>query len=119
MTAVQLIPFSLHATLRKLTGLLTIAVPLVAGFQTTATILAIIVGTVVVCVGLASTPDEHGNVPLQVATAHALDRATVVALIAIAALVAIDGDPRAGVVLAAIGLVQLGGNLTTRYSLRA
>jgi hypothetical protein len=118
MTALRLIPFPVHAALRMATGLLTMAAPFLAGFGVRATLLAILVGAVVVGVALAATPDERGLTPVPVSTLHAADWVTVFALLLSATFVAAAGDHRAGLVLVAIALVQLGGNLTTRYSLR-
>jgi hypothetical protein len=101
------------------TGLLTMAAPFVAGFGVTATLLAILIGATVVGVALTATPDERGLTPLPVSALHAADWGTVFALLFAATYVAADGDDHAGVVLVAIALAQLVGNLTTRYSLRA
>ncbi len=119
MTAIRLIPLPVHAALRMATGLFTMAAPFVAGFGVTATLLSILIGAVVVGVALTATPDERGRTPLPVSTLHAADWTTVFALLFTATYVAAGGDDRAGVVLVAIALVQLVGNLTTRYSLRA
>ncbi|MCW3041174.1 MAG: hypothetical protein JWM31_3079 [Solirubrobacterales bacterium] len=119
MTALRLIPLPIHAALRLLTGLATMAAPFLFGFQVPATIIAIVIGSIVVGVALTATPDERGLTPLPVSTLHALDWATVIGLMATAAIVAIDGDAPAGATLLLIALAQLVGNLTTRYSLRA
>ncbi|MCW3015402.1 MAG: hypothetical protein JWO02_2494 [Solirubrobacterales bacterium] len=119
MTALRLIPLPVHAALRMTTGLLTMAAPFLAGFDVPATLVAIIIGSVVVGVSLAATPDERGLTPLPVSALHALDWGTVLAVMSAAAIVAADGDDRAGVVLVGIALVQLVGNLTTRYNLRS
>lgn len=119
MTALRLIPLPVHATLRLMTGLLTMVVPFLAGFETPATIMAIVVGAFAVGIALVEQPDERGLTALPVSALHAADWATVLTVTFTAALVAADGDRRAGLVLAAIGLLQLAGNLTTRYSLRA
>jgi hypothetical protein len=119
VTAIRLIPLPIHAALRMLTGLLTMAAPFVAGFDVPATVLSVIIGSLVVGIALTATPDERGLTPLPVATLHALDWATVIGLMGTAVVVAADGDDRAGIVLTVIAALQLAGNLTTRYSLRA
>jgi hypothetical protein len=119
MTAVRLIPLPIHAALRLTTGLLTMAAPFLAGFGVLATLLSIVVGAIVVGLSLSATPDERGLTPLPVTTLHALDWASVLALMVIAAAVSVHGDAVAGSVLLAIGAAQMAGNLTTRYSLRA
>lgn len=118
MPAIRLVPLPIHAALRMLTGLLTMAAPFLVGFEVPATMMAIVVGSIVVGVSLTATPDEQGRTPLPVSTLHALDWATVIALMGTAAVVASGGDARAGLALTAIGTAQLAGNLTTRYSLR-
>ncbi|WP_354697432.1 hypothetical protein DSM112329_03059 [Paraconexibacter sp. AEG42_29] len=118
MTAVRLVPLPVHAVLRMTTGLLTMAAPFLFGFAVPATIMAIIVGSIVVGVSLIASPDERGRTSIPVSTVHALDWATVIGLLGAAAVVAADGDAVAGIVLTAIGAAQLAGNLTTRYSLR-
>lgn len=119
MTAVRLIPLPVHAALRLATGLLTMAAPFLAGFDVPATLMAIVIGSVVVGVSLTATPDERGRTPLPVSTLHALDWALVIALTGAAAIVAFAGDSVAGAVLLAIAALQGAGNLTTRYSLGA
>lgn len=119
MTALRLIPLPIHAALRMFTGLLTMAAPFLFGFDVPATVMAVVIGSLVVGVALTATPDERGLTPLPVSALHALDWATVIALMATAAAVATDGDDHAGIVLTVIAAVQLAGNLTTRYSLRA
>jgi hypothetical protein len=118
LTALRLIPLPVHAALRMTTGLLTMAAPFLAGFDTPATLLAIVIGAIVVGVALTATPDERGLTPLPADAVHAADWTTVFALLGAATFVAAEGDDRAGGVLVAIALLQLAGNLTTRYSLR-
>jgi hypothetical protein len=97
------------------TGLFTMAAPFLAGFGVQATLLSIVIGAIVVGVALTATPDERGRTPVPVSTLHAADWGTVFALLLTATVVSADGDDRAGVLLVAIALVQLMGNLTTRY----
>lgn len=118
MTAVRLIPLPVHAALRMATGLLTMAAPFLAGFDVPGTLAAIVIGSIVVGISLFATPDERGRTPLPVSTLHAADWGMVLALMSTATLVAAGGDDRAGLVLVGIALVQMTGNLTTRYSLR-
>lgn len=117
MTALRLIPLPLHAALRMTTGLLTMAAPFLADFGVTATLVSVVLGSLVVGLALIATPDERNRTPLPVETLHALDWATVIALMG-AAVVLAPTDDRAGVALVAIAAVQALGNLTTRYDLR-
>lgn len=118
MTALRLIPLPVHAALRMTTGLFTMAAPFVADFGVAATLLSIVIGAMVVGVALAATPDERGLTPLPVSALHAADWVTVFALLFAATYASAGGDDRAGLVLVAIAVLQLVGNLTTRYSLR-
>ena len=117
MTGFRPIPLPIHAALRMATGFLTMVAPFLFGFQVPATITAIVVGSVVVGLSLAATPDERNRTPLPVAAVHALDWATVIGLMGAAVVVAFDGDRSAGIVLTAIASTQAAGNLLTRYSL--
>ncbi len=119
MTAVRLIPLPVHAALRMATGLLTMLAPFVAGFEAPAMIMAVLVGAIVTGVSLSAVVDDAGRTALPVSALHALDYGLVLGLLAVAAILGLDGDTTAASVLTAIALVQLVGNLLTKYSLRA
>lgn len=114
MNAPRPISLPVHATLRLATGLITMAAPLLVGFDVAATLTAIIVGAFVVGTALATVPDERGRSAVPSELLQLADWAAVLA-IAGAALGVAATDPRAAVTLAGIALVQLAGNLTTRY----
>lgn len=118
MNAIRRVPLPIHAALRMATGLLTMCVPFLAGFAVPATLVSIVIGSIVVGVSLIETPDERGLTALAPETLHALDWASVLLLLAGAFGVALAGDSRSGLALVAIAAAQTAGNLTTHYSLR-
>ena len=118
MTAIRLIPLQLHGAVQMATGLATLAAPFALGFDPAATIVAVVVGAVLVGVALASTTDERGQISVHVATLHAADYGLAFGLYGAAAVVALAGDQVAGITFAALATMQLALNLTTRYSLR-
>jgi hypothetical protein len=119
MTAVRRIPLPLHAALRMVTGLLTMLVPFLAGFDAPAMLMAVAIGAAVTGVALSAVADERGRTALPLGTLHTLDYGLVIGLFLVAVIVAAAGDQTAGVVLTAIAAVQLVGNALTRYSLRS
>ena len=118
MTAIRLIPFPIHTALRLMTALLTMVAPFVIGFGPAATLVAVVTGAVVAGVTLASTPDERGRLSVPLSSIHAFEWGSVLGLLGAAIVFGLAGDGIAFVTLAAISLVQMAGNLTTRYSLR-
>jgi hypothetical protein len=118
MTAMRLIPLSLHGALQMATGLATMAAPFVLAFEPAATLIAVVVGAVLVGVALASVGDERGQTAVPVSTLHAADYGLAIGLFGAAAIVAADGDQVAGLTFAVLAALQLALNLTTRYSLR-
>ena len=119
MTAFRLIPLPVHAALRMATGLLTMLVPFLAGFEAPAMVMAVAVGALVTGVSLCAVVEDDGHTALSVSTLHTLDYGLVLGLFGVAAVVSFDGDTTAGAVLLAVAVVQLVGNLLTKYSLRA
>lgn len=118
MFSLARIPLPIHTALRMATGLLTMLVPFLAGFEPPAMLMAVVIGALVTGVSLSALVDERGYAPISVATLHTLDYALVLSLFAVAVVVAVAGDTTAGLVLTAIALVQLAGNVLTKYSLR-
>lgn len=119
MTAFRLIPLPVHAALEMVTGLMTMAAPFALGFGPAATVVAVFAGAIIFGIALsAATGETSGRGTMAIGTHHAADYGIAIGLTGAAALVAFDGDPRAGMVLAALALVQFALNLTTRYSMR-
>ena len=118
MTAIRLIPLPIHAALRMATGILTMAAPFLFGFDAAGTLLAVVLGAVVTGVAMGAVTDERGHTALPIATIHAFDYGVVLGTFGAAIVLGAAGDATAAVVLAAIALVQLSGNLLTKYSAR-
>lgn len=118
MTAVRLIPLPIHAALRMATGILTMAAPFLFGFAPAATVVAVVLGAVVTGVAMGGVQDERGLTALPISTIHAFDYGVVFGTFGAAVVLGASGDAAAATVLAAIALVQLGGNVLTKYSAR-
>ena len=118
MTAIRLIPLPIHGARRMATGILTMASPFVFGFGPAATLIAVVLGAVVAGVAMGAVQDERGITALPISTIHAFDYGVVFGTFGAAVVLGASGDAVAAVVLAAIALVQLGGNLLTKYSAR-
>lgn len=120
MTAYRLIPLPVHGALEMLVGLVTMAAPFALGFEPAATVIAVLVGALMVGIALAATSSEpvgsRGTIP--VSTHHAFDHGLTLGLVGAALVVGLDGDTIGSVTLAAIAAIQTVLNLTTRYSLR-
>jgi len=118
MTAFRLIPFPIHGALEMVVGLFTMAAPFLLGFGPAATVVGVVLGTLLIGLALATTVDDAGRVALPVSTHHAFDYGFAIGLVLAGALVGIDGDRIAALTFALIGVAQFALNLTTRYSLR-
>lgn len=118
MTALRLIPLPIHAALRMMTGILTMAAPFVFGFDAPATLVAVVLGALVTGVALGAVVDERGHTALPISTIHTFDYGTVFGTLGASVVLGAAGDAVAGVTLAAIALVQLGGNVLTKYTAR-
>ncbi len=118
MTASRLIPFGTHGALELLVGLATMVAPFVFGFSAAAGVIAVVVGAALVGLSLSSTTDERGRPALSVSMHHAADYGIAFGLAGSATLVALAGDPIAGLVLAIIAATHLALNSVTRYSAR-
>jgi hypothetical protein len=116
MTAIRLIPLPIHAALRMATGILTMAAPFLFGFDPAATLVGVVLGAVVTGVAMFGVVDERGRTALPISTLHAFDYGTVLGTFGSAVVLGASGDALAAVVLASIALVQLAGNLLTKYS---
>ncbi len=101
-------------------GLALMAAPFLLGFSPAGAIIGVSVGALFVGLALAATaPAGAGRAPLAISTHYAFDYGLVTGLLGAAAVVGLAGDRAAAVFFAAVALVQLALNLTTRYSLRA
>ena len=118
MTAFRLIPLPIHGALEMVVGLFTMAAPFLLGFGPAATVVGVVVGTLLIGLALATTVDDAGRASLPVSTHHAFDYGFAIGLVLAGALVGVDGDRIAALTFALIGVAQFALNLTTRYSLR-
>jgi hypothetical protein len=114
MTTFRLISIGLHGALELVIGLALVAAAFVLGFGPAATIAAVAVGALIVGLALgAATLEESGSV----AGHHAYDWGAVTGIALAAALLAIVGEPVAGVTFMVAALAMTLLALTTRYSL--
>ncbi|MEA2304822.1 MAG: hypothetical protein QOH43_2102 [Solirubrobacteraceae bacterium] len=118
MTALRLIPLSMHAAVRMAIGMATMALPIVLGLSAAAAVIGLVVGAVMTGLALYAVTDEHGVPALPVGTLYATDWGLVVGLAGVALVLAVSRDPAAALTFAAIALVGMADNLTTRYSAR-
>ena len=93
-----------------LAGTLLMVAPFALGFEPAGTVVAVVVGALMVGLALADT--------LSVASHYAFDHGLALGLLAAAVLVGFDGDRAAVGYLAATGAFQYGLIAITRYSRR-
>lgn len=117
MTALRLISLPVHGALEMLVGFLLMAAPIALGLTPAAAVVGIVVGTLVVGLALSST-DSGGRGTVTIAAHHAFDYGLVTGLLGIAAVLGFAGDKAAALVFALAAALQLGLNLTTKYSHR-
>ena len=118
MTSIRLIPLPIHAALRMVTGILTMAAPFLFGFGPAAAVVAVVLGAVVTGVALSGVGDDRGRATVPISTIHAFDYGIVLGTLGAAIVLGAGGDDVAAVVLSAIALIELGGNMLTKYSSR-
>lgn len=116
MSLTRRIPLPVHAALRVATGLFTMLLPFLAGFDAPAMVVSVTIGLLVVGVSLsASGAEQADRSTLPAASLESLDYGLVLALVAAAVVLAAVGAAFAALLLTAVGLVQLAGNLLTDY----
>lgn len=119
MTAIRLIPLPVHGALEMIVGFLVMAAPIMLGLSAAAAVAGIVIGTLVVGLALAAVDTEaEGRRPLAIGTHHGFDYALVVGMLGSAVVLGAAGDRVAAVLFAAVALLQLSLNLTTKYSHR-
>ena len=114
MTIFRAIPLSLHAGLEALAGPAVMAAPFLLGFGTVPTVLAVLVGILLVGLSL-QVPGPQRSIPLAY---HASFDYAVAALAAFAglALGALTGDWVPASFLVGIGAAQVALTASTRFS---
>lgn len=115
MTTFRLISLPAHGALELLAGLLTMAAPFLFGFGPAGTVVAVVIGAIVVGLSLATTDD--GALPI--AAHFAFDRGLALGALGAAVLLGLAGDRAAALFLALAGLALVALSVTTRYSARA
>ncbi|HYV15375.1 MAG TPA: hypothetical protein VE972_05105 [Conexibacter sp.] len=115
MTALRPISLPLHGALELLLGLLALVTPFALGFTPAGTVVAVLIG--VCAIGLAL--DATQPAPHAISAHHAFDYGLALGAVLVALPLALAGDAAAALVLAALGLIQLALNASTRYSARA
>ena len=116
MTAFRLISLPAHGALELAMGMALMASPFLLGFGAAGTIVAIVVGALVVGLALNAAVADTGAI--DIAAHYAYDLGLTAGLLGAGVVLAIHGDAPAALVLLAASAVQLGLNVTTRYSAR-
>src|SRR3954469_8882234 len=118
MTAIRLIPLQLHGAFQMATGLATMAAPFALGFQPAATLVAVVVGAVLLGPALAPTTEDRRQISVHVYTLHAADYGLAFGLFGAAAVVALAGDQVPAHSPAVLATLQHAHDLTAHYRLR-
>src|SRR3954467_9010932 len=116
MTAFRLISLPLHGALELAIGLATMVAPFLLGFGAAGTVIAIVVGALVVGLALGAAVAETGTI--DIAAHYAYDVGLALGLLGAGVLLATSGDTPAALWFLSASAAQLALNLTTRYSVR-
>jgi hypothetical protein len=95
------------------------AAPFLFGFGTAGTIVAVVVGALIVGLALATAGDDTGRGRLPISAHFAFDRGLVIGLLGVAVVLALSGDLAAAAFMALAGAALLALSATTRYSAAA
>jgi hypothetical protein len=117
MTAFRLISLPTHGAFELLAGVFAMVAPFLFGFTPAGTVVAVVIGALIVGLSLAAASSERGSLPI---SAHfAFDRGIVIGLLGGGVLVGLAGDAAAALFLAITGVALLALSLATRYSATA
>jgi hypothetical protein len=116
MTAFRLISLPLHGALELAIGLATMVAPFLLGFGAAGTVIAIVVGALVVGLALGAAVAETETI--DIAAHYAYDMGIALGLVGAGMALALSGDTPAAVWFLSASAAQLALNLTTRYSAR-
>jgi hypothetical protein len=116
MTAFRLISLPAHGAVELALGFVLMGSPFVLGFGSAATLVAVVVGALVVGLALNAAVADTGAV--DIAAHYAYDLGLAAGLLGAGIVLAISGDAPAALVFLAGAAVQLALNVTTRYSAR-
>ena len=117
MTSFGHLSIPTHGALELATGMATMAAPFVLGFSVGGAFAALVLGTLIVGVALASTSDGRGGLP--VAAHREFDRVLACALAGVAVVLADADDGKAGLFIAVAALVYVAVGMATRYTAKA
>jgi len=102
-----------------LLGFFVMASPFALGLSAPATVVGVMMGTLLVGLALAAVDVEtEGRRPLAIAAHHSFDYALVTGMLGAAVILGMAGDRVAATLFAAVALLQLALNMTTKYSHR-
>jgi len=116
MTVFRLLSLPLHGALELVIGLATMAAPFALGFGPAGTVVAVVVGALVVGLALSASVADSGAV--DIAAHYAYDLGLAIGLLGAGVVFAISGETSAAVWFLSASAAQLALNLTTRYSAR-
>ena len=116
MTAFRLISLPAHGAFELLIGFGLMVAPFLLGFGGGATVIAIVVGALVVGLALGAAVGDTGAI--DIAAHYAYDIGISLGLLGAALASAIAGDQPAALVFLGAAVAQTGLNVTTRYSAR-
>jgi hypothetical protein len=116
MTAFRLFSLPFHGALELVIGLATMAAPFALGFGAAGTVVAVVVGALVVGLALSAAVAETGTI--DIAAHYAYDLGLALGLLGAGVALAVSGDPAAAIWFTSASAAQLALNLTTRYSAR-
>jgi hypothetical protein len=116
MTAFRLISLPAHGAFELAVGLGLMAAPFLLGFGGAGTLVAVVVGALVVGLALNAAVADSGAV--DIAAHYAYDLGLAAGLMGAGVVLAIAGDATAALVFLGAAAAQLALNATTRYSAR-
>jgi len=116
MTAFRLFSLPVHGALELTIGLATMVAPFVLAFGAAATVVAVVVGALLV--GLALSAALADTQPIDISAHYAYDLGIALGLLGAGAVLAAGGDKPAGVWFLSASAAQLALTITTRYSAR-
>ena len=116
MTAFRLISLPTHGAVELALGLALMGAPFVLSFGSAATLVAVVVGALIVGLALNAAVADTGSI--DIAAHYAYDLGLAAGLLGAGVVLAISGDAPAALVFLAGAVVQLALNTTTRYTAR-
>ena len=116
MTAFRLISLPAHGALELLLGMALMASPFLLGFGPAGTLVAVVIGALVVGLALSASLADTGTI--DIAAHYAYDLGLAIGLLGAGIALAVSGDAPAAFAFLTAALAQLTLNMSTRYSAR-